>query len=47
MKKPTTNVGPSRNNSDQQNAIDLDDIVEKWVWQMWNRTKTKSLSRYK
>ncbi len=31
----------------EEQIIDLDEIVEQWVWSMWNRTKTKSFSHYK
>ncbi|CAF2311958.1 unnamed protein product [Rotaria sp. Silwood2] len=32
---------------DQSYIINLDEIVEQWIWSMWNKTKTKSLSRFK
>lgn len=50
MKQSTPTIDRNRDRSDpqqQQGAIDLDEIVEQWVWYMWNRTKTKSLSHYK
>ncbi|CAF4748350.1 unnamed protein product [Rotaria sp. Silwood1] len=47
MKRTTPNIEQNRNRSNHQQVIDLDEIVEKWVWNMWNRTKTKSLARYK
>ena len=43
----TPNIEIVRDRSDQRQAIDLDEIVEQWVWSMWNRTKTKSFSHYK
>ncbi|CAF1551394.1 unnamed protein product [Rotaria sordida] len=46
MKITTPDNKRTQNRSDQH-IIDLDEIVEKWVWYMWNRTKTKSLSHYK
>ncbi|CAF1152623.1 unnamed protein product [Adineta ricciae] len=37
-----------RDRSNYQNeVIDLDEIIEQWVWNMWNRTKTKSFSHRK
>jgi hypothetical protein len=47
MKRTTANINQTRDRSEQQQIIDLDEIVEQWVWHMWNRTKTKSLSHYK
>jgi hypothetical protein len=47
MRRTTPNIERTRDRSDQQQTIDLDEIVEQWVWYMWNRTKTKSLSHYK
>ena len=47
MKRTTLNINQTRDRSEQQQIIDLDEIVEQWVWHMWNRTKTKSLSHYK
>jgi hypothetical protein len=43
----TPNVEIVHDRSDQRRSIDLDEIVEQWMWYMWNRTKTKSLSHYK
>ncbi|UJR28814.1 hypothetical protein I4U23_010038 [Adineta vaga] len=48
MRKTTLKNERYRERSDNQNEmIDLDEIVEQWIWNMWNRTKTKSLSHYK
>ncbi|CAF2932121.1 unnamed protein product [Rotaria sp. Silwood2] len=46
-KRTTPNIEQTRNRSDQRQVIDLDEIIENWVWNMWNRTKTKLLSHYK
>lgn len=32
---------------DEHYVINLDEIVEQWVWHIWNKTKTKSVSRFK
>jgi len=47
MRWRTPNIDRAEDRSDQQRVIDLDEIVEQWVWSMWNRIKTKSLSHYK
>lgn len=47
MKTMTPSAEQIPDRADQQQVIDLDEIVEKWVWQVWNRTKKKSWSRYK
>ncbi|CAF3150779.1 unnamed protein product [Rotaria socialis] len=47
MKTMTQSTERIPDRANQQQVIDLDEIVEKWVWQLWNRTKKKSWSRYK
>jgi hypothetical protein len=48
MRRTTPNINQTtRDRSEQRQIIDLDEIVEQWIWHMWNRTKTKSLSHYK
>jgi hypothetical protein len=47
MRRSTSTIERTRERPEQQEAIDLDEIVEQWIWYMWNRTKTKSLSHYK
>ncbi|CAF0715941.1 unnamed protein product [Adineta steineri] len=48
VKTPTTStIKQIQHSSDQYQIIDLDEIVEQWIWYMWNRTKTKSVSHYK
>ena len=47
MTRSATTSERTEHKSDQKQTIDLDEIVEQWMWSMWNRTKTKSLSHYK
>ncbi|CAF1465417.1 unnamed protein product [Rotaria magnacalcarata] len=47
MKTITPSTERITDRANQQQVIDLDEIVEKWVWQVWNRTKKKSWARYK
>jgi len=47
MTRTTSTIEKTQDKSDEQQVIDLDEIVEQWIWYMWNRTKTKSFSHYK